>query len=44
MDGNMKPIRFPFETPPAEGEAIEVAEGILWFRLPLPMRLYYVNC
>lgn len=36
-------IRYPHETPPKEGEAIEVAAGILWMRLPLPMRLDHVN-
>lgn len=37
------PIRFPFERPPGEGEAVEVAEGVLWLRLPLPMKLDHVN-
>ena len=32
-----------FETPPAEGEAVDVAPGILWMRLPLPMALDHVN-
>ncbi len=36
-------IRHPFEVPPAEGDAVEVAEGILWLRLPLPMALDHVN-
>lgn len=36
-------IRYPWEVPPADGEAIEVAEGVLWMRLPLPMRLDHVN-
>ncbi|MEM6622465.1 MAG: MBL fold metallo-hydrolase [Pseudomonadota bacterium] len=36
-------IRFPWEEPPATGSAVEVAEGILWLRLPLPMRLDHVN-
>ena len=36
-------MRFPFEEPPLPGEAIEVAPGILWIRLPLPMRLDHVN-
>ncbi|MDE3028309.1 MAG: MBL fold metallo-hydrolase [Paracoccaceae bacterium] len=36
-------IRYPFDTPPAEGEAIEVAAGVLWMRLPLPMKLDHVN-
>ena len=36
-------IRYPFDTPPAEGEATEVAPGVLWLRLPLPMALDHVN-
>lgn len=36
-------IRYPFDTPPAEGTAQEVAPGILWLRLPLPMALDHVN-
>ena len=36
-------VRHPFEVPPVEGEAVEVAPGILWLRLPLPMALDHVN-
>lgn len=36
-------IRTPWETPPAEGEAIQIADGVLWARLPLPMVLDHVN-
>ena len=36
-------LRYPWETPPAEGDAIEVAPGVLWMRLPLPMKLDHVN-
>jgi glyoxylase-like metal-dependent hydrolase (beta-lactamase superfamily II) len=36
-------IRYPFEAPPEPGTATEVAEGILWMRLPLPMKLDHVN-
>lgn len=36
-------IRYPWPEPPAEGEAIEVAPGIFWMRLPLPMALDHVN-
>lgn len=44
MDGTEHPIlRFPWEAPPGAGEAVEVADGILWLRLPLPMRLDHVN-
>ncbi|MGB0505213.1 MAG: MBL fold metallo-hydrolase [Pikeienuella sp.] len=37
-------LRYPFEDRiPDHGEAIEVADGILWMRLPLPMTLDHVN-
>ncbi len=36
-------IRYPYPDPPATGTAIEIAEGILWMRLPLPMALDHVN-
>ncbi len=37
------PIVYPWSEPPAEGDAREVAEGVLWMRLPLPMALDHVN-
>lgn len=37
------PIRTPWPVPPAEGRATEIAEGVLWMRLPLPMALDHVN-
>lgn len=43
MDSPGLTLRYPIEAPPAEGEAVEIAEGILWFRLPLPMKLDHVN-
>lgn len=36
-------IHHPWDTPPAQGEAVEIAEGVLWMRLPLPMALDHVN-
>lgn len=39
----MQGICYPWDTPPASGEAIEVAENVLWMRLPLPMALDHVN-
>lgn len=36
-------IRYPFADAPAEGQATEIAPGILWMRLPLPMALDHVN-
>jgi glyoxylase-like metal-dependent hydrolase (beta-lactamase superfamily II) len=37
------PLVFPFPAPPATGETIEVAPGVLWTRIPLPFRLDHVN-
>ena len=42
MDGGAV-IRHPWETAPAEATATEVAPGVLWLRLPLPMVLDHVN-
>jgi glyoxylase-like metal-dependent hydrolase (beta-lactamase superfamily II) len=36
-------IHHPFPEAPAEGEAVTIAPGILWMRLPLPMALDHVN-
>ena len=36
-------LSYPWPDPPARGEAIPVADGVLWMRLPLPMRLDHVN-
>lgn len=36
-------VRFPFPDPPAAGETVEIAEGVLWSRLSMPMRLDHVN-
>ena len=43
MDGAGGTHRYPWDEPPAHGEAIEVAPGVLWIRLPLPMALDHVN-
>jgi glyoxylase-like metal-dependent hydrolase (beta-lactamase superfamily II) len=36
-------LRYPFAEPPAEGQLVEVAEGVLWLRAPLPFRLNHLN-
>ncbi|MEM7721834.1 MAG: MBL fold metallo-hydrolase [Pseudomonadota bacterium] len=36
-------ITTPFEDAPDPGEAVEVAEGVFWMRIPLPMALNHVN-
>ncbi|WP_374684947.1 MBL fold metallo-hydrolase [Mesorhizobium sp. J428] len=35
--------QFPFHSPPAAGQVISVAPGVLWARIPLPYRLDHVN-
>ena len=37
------PIRTPFREAPEVGQVREVAPGVLWLRLPLPMALDHVN-
>ncbi|WP_146586546.1 MBL fold metallo-hydrolase [Puniceibacterium confluentis] len=43
MDGAAAHIHYPWADAPGTGEAIEVAPGVLWMRLPLPMKLDHVN-
>lgn len=43
MDGARDPIRYPFADAPEGAQAVEVAEGVLWLRQPLPMKLDHVN-
>ncbi|MEE3101187.1 MAG: MBL fold metallo-hydrolase, partial [Pseudomonadota bacterium] len=33
----------PFAAPPAPGEAIEAAPGVMWMRFKLPFALNHVN-
>jgi glyoxylase-like metal-dependent hydrolase (beta-lactamase superfamily II) len=36
-------LSYPFPGPPAVGEALEVAPGVLWIRMPLPFALSHIN-
>ncbi len=36
-------VRYPFPDPPGGAGAVEIAEGVLWLRLPLPMRPDHLN-
>ncbi len=42
-DGTPGKVAFPFDEPPSEGSVTEIAEGVLWARLPLPLALDHVN-
>ena len=36
-------LDYPFEPPAADGMVVEVAPGILWARMPMPMALDHIN-
>lgn len=42
-DAGATGIRHPFAEPPETGTVTEIAEGVLWIRLPMPMSLDHVN-
>ena len=41
--GPTRGLTYPCGAPPAPGAAVEVAGGVLWLRLPLPMTLDHIN-
>jgi glyoxylase-like metal-dependent hydrolase (beta-lactamase superfamily II) len=36
-------LHFPIATPPAPGETLVIAPGVLWLRMPLPFALDHIN-
>jgi glyoxylase-like metal-dependent hydrolase (beta-lactamase superfamily II) len=36
-------LKFPFQDIPQPGQAVEIEDGVLWARIPLPYRLDHVN-
>ena len=34
---------YPFDAPPEAGKTFEVAPGVVWMRMPLPMQLNHIN-
>jgi len=43
VDAPRAALDYPFEAMPAPGEAVEVADGVLWLRQPLPFELDHIN-
>jgi len=43
MDELRDGLRYPWPEAPASGEVREVADGVLWLRMPLPFRLDHIN-
>ena len=39
----MTRISYEFDTVPADGETMEVADGVIWLRMPLPFSLQHIN-
>lgn len=39
----LRGLTYPLGAPPAAGEAVQAAPGVLWLRLPLPMQLNHIN-
>ena len=42
-DIRQSPLHHPFEAVPDPGQAIQVANGIYWIRMPLPFTLNHIN-
>ncbi|QXZ10357.1 MBL fold metallo-hydrolase [Comamonas sp. Y33R10-2] len=36
-------LNYPFEPPKADGSHVEIAPGLLWLRMPMPMTLDHIN-
>ena len=43
MDGSLTPLQFPVTAPPRPGEALAIASGVWWLRMPLPFALDHIN-
>lgn len=43
MNDGRSPLQYPYAQPPAFGTTLEVATGVYWLQMPLPMSLKYIN-
>lgn len=43
VDQPRTPLSYPWEAAPEAGQAVEVADGVLWLRQPLPFELDHIN-
>lgn len=43
MTESNDPLRYPYQEPPAFGTTQELAPGVFWLQMPLPMSLKYIN-
>lgn len=42
-DSERQPLAYPFDSAPGVGELLEVASGVYWVRMPLPLSLDHIN-
>ncbi|HVT34228.1 MAG TPA: MBL fold metallo-hydrolase [Nevskiaceae bacterium] len=42
-DASPEPLAYPWAQAPVPGHAVEVADGVLWLRMPLPFALDHIN-
>ena len=35
-------LQYPYPEPPARGQTLEVAPGVRWIRMPLPLSLIHI--
>lgn len=43
MTSDFNSISYPVASPPEYGETLEIADGVHWLRMPLPMSLNHIN-
>ena len=43
LSPRMGKISMPFDAPPEAGQVVQIADGVFWARMPLPMALDHVN-
>ena len=43
MNAQPDPLVYPYDNPPAFGTTMEVAAGVYWLQMPLPMSLNHIN-
>ncbi|MGC8517782.1 MAG: MBL fold metallo-hydrolase [Steroidobacteraceae bacterium] len=43
MSLNTDPLIYPFDRAPGPGQAVQIAPGVLWLAMPLPMALGHIN-
>lgn len=43
MSDSLATLEYPFQAPPSDGSVVEVAPGVLWVRIAMPIALSHIN-